>query len=286
MNNATTKKTNHFDFINYPILLLSITVILNLRNYVSSIINFFNTVITHPASIILSIISLATTFTSVILLVLLVLYGKGKLNNARQVVGIVIIATQAISLYYPIMTLIRNPYFFTSIFETPLVSCIVDIIICIFAIWSGITILKGSKTDKTFAVTFGIIIYLLAILAIFAAFSPAVSILDILKSLLFVMMYFNLPNLFDESTKNKTIITKKKVKVLAIVIAVILCIYAVANNAVHVGDNDERDEGVCASCGRSWEAGDPSKNYINIAKTGMCKNCENNYHSMKQFLDK
>lgn len=45
-------------------------------------------------------------------------------------------------------------------------------------------------------------------------------------------------------------------------------------------------EGVCKSCGRQFEAGDSGGNYMNIAKTGMCKNCYNNYNSMSEFLGK
>ena len=40
----------------------------------------------------------------------------------------------------------------------------------------------------------------------------------------------------------------------------------------------------CKSCGRSYPAGDDAGNFMNIAKTGMCKNCYNNYKSMSQFL--
>ncbi|MBQ9920882.1 MAG: hypothetical protein IJO52_01750, partial [Clostridia bacterium] len=114
----------------------------------------------------------------------------------------------------------------------------------------------------------------------------SLSIISLLKLLLFIMMFFNLPNLFNERTKNKTVITKKKIIVLAIVVAVVLCVYAVADDAIHGDRNDSNQSKItCGSCGRSFEAGDSSKNYINIAESGLCNNCESNYHSMKQFLD-
>lgn len=47
----------------------------------------------------------------------------------------------------------------------------------------------------------------------------------------------------------------------------------------------EKRDGECSSCGRTWSAGDIGGNYINIARTGMCNNCENNYHDMKGYLD-
>ena len=42
----------------------------------------------------------------------------------------------------------------------------------------------------------------------------------------------------------------------------------------------------CKSCGRSWEAGDVGGNYKNISRTGMCKNCYNNYNWAQGALGK
>lgn len=33
----------------------------------------------------------------------------------------------------------------------------------------------------------------------------------------------------------------------------------------------------CKSCGRTYEAGDSGGNFMSIARTGMCKNCYNNF---------
>ena len=50
--------------------------------------------------------------------------------------------------------------------------------------------------------------------------------------------------------------------------------------------NSNTGEGVCKSCGRKFEAGDTAENYMNIARTGMCNNCYNNYKSMSEALGK
>lgn len=47
-----------------------------------------------------------------------------------------------------------------------------------------------------------------------------------------------------------------------------------------------RDSNTCKSCHRSWEAGDSGGNFMNIARTGMCKNCYGNYNSLKGFIGK
>ena len=74
--------------------------------------------------------------------------------------------------------------------------------------------------------------------------------------------------------------------ILIAVISILLCSIITSSFKNSRDTNNKHKIAVCSSCDRSWEAGDTSKNYTNIAKTGMCKNCENNYHSMKQFLDK
>ena len=65
---------------------------------------------------------------------------------------------------------------------------------------------------------------------------------------------------------------------LAIFIPVFILVMSFAMN-----QNDDR-AGTCKSCGRSWNAGDSNGNYRNIAQTGMCNNCENNYHDMKDLV--
>ena len=42
----------------------------------------------------------------------------------------------------------------------------------------------------------------------------------------------------------------------------------------------------CKSCGRTYEAGDSGGNYMNIARTGMCKNCYNNFKWAQDALGK
>ena len=51
------------------------------------------------------------------------------------------------------------------------------------------------------------------------------------------------------------------------------------------GAHDSSIGGLCKSCGKQYEAGDEAGNYMNIAKTGMCKNCYNNFNDLKGFLD-
>jgi len=43
------------------------------------------------------------------------------------------------------------------------------------------------------------------------------------------------------------------------------------------GGSSHHSTNTCKSCGRSYEAGDSGGNFMNIARTGMCKNCYDNF---------
>lgn len=51
------------------------------------------------------------------------------------------------------------------------------------------------------------------------------------------------------------------------------------------GSSGERDVAECGSCDRKYYAGDVGGNYMSIARTGMCKNCYNNYKFTQETLD-
>lgn len=61
--------------------------------------------------------------------------------------------------------------------------------------------------------------------------------------------------------------------VLAILVVLAFSIFALGCNS----SSGSTSSNTCASCGRSWNAGDPGGNYMSIAKTSMCKNCYNNF---------
>ena len=83
-------------------------------------------------------------------------------------------------------------------------------------------------------------------------------------------------------------IKKKSRKSLIVMIGIIALALIVVLGMVlsgTEGTNSSDSENTCGSCGRSWSAGDSGRNYRNIARTGLCKNCEANYHSLKDVLD-
>lgn len=73
-----------------------------------------------------------------------------------------------------------------------------------------------------------------------------------------------------------------------ILIFFIICIIAVAALTLFMDATSDGSSGgntnTCKVCDRSWSAGDSGGNYRNIARTGMCNNCESNYHWAEDAL--
>ncbi len=71
-------------------------------------------------------------------------------------------------------------------------------------------------------------------------------------------------------------------KVVAVILVIVMCFsFCACGSSSSSGGHKT----TCKSCGRTFEAGDAAGNYMNIARTGMCNNCEGNYHAMKGYLD-
>ncbi len=71
---------------------------------------------------------------------------------------------------------------------------------------------------------------------------------------------------------------KSFLKIFLPIFAVIMIFFA-CNMTSDVSFSDSRS---CGSCHREWTSGD---DYRNIARTGLCNNCENNYHTFKWVLE-
>lgn len=59
---------------------------------------------------------------------------------------------------------------------------------------------------------------------------------------------------------------------IVIIILTALVLLIISNKGGYTSDS-----ATCKMCGRSWKAGDTGGNYMSIALSGMCKNCETNY---------
>ena len=89
-------------------------------------------------------------------------------------------------------------------------------------------------------------------------------------------------NMFKEESSGE--ITKGKVKALIAIVAAALVLPLIFNIGSGFGSSGGTHERTCASCGRSFEAGDAAGNYMNIAKTGFCNNCDDNREFFEWIL--
>lgn len=80
--------------------------------------------------------------------------------------------------------------------------------------------------------------------------------------------------------------SKTAVKIISIFLLVVLActmLFGSCSSGCCAGGGSSS---TCGSCGRTYSAGDIGGNYKSIARTGFCKKCAGNYHSMEQFRGK
>ena len=65
-------------------------------------------------------------------------------------------------------------------------------------------------------------------------------------------------------------------KTIAIILVLVL-ILSLLTACVGGSSSGSHKTATCKSCGRTYEAGDSGGNFMNIARTGMCKRCYNNF---------
>ena len=65
--------------------------------------------------------------------------------------------------------------------------------------------------------------------------------------------------------------------VAAVIVIILVLVLLIGSCGGSGSGGGATRKNTCKSCGRSYEAGDAGGNFMNIARTGMCKNCYNNY---------
>ena len=63
--------------------------------------------------------------------------------------------------------------------------------------------------------------------------------------------------------------------ILGAIAVLIIIIFLASNNSG--SSSSKYSTNTCKSCGRTYEAGDSGGNFMSIARTGMCKNCYENF---------
>ena len=82
--------------------------------------------------------------------------------------------------------------------------------------------------------------------------------------------------------KGKNNLKKELKKILSIIL--IISLLFLLTSCISSGSSGSSRSATCKSCGRSFQAGDSAGNFMNIARTGMCNNCYNNFKTAQSAL--
>ncbi len=72
--------------------------------------------------------------------------------------------------------------------------------------------------------------------------------------------------------------------VIGVIILILIAAIGSCSSGGGGGSSHKVSTATCKSCGRTWEAGDDGGNFMQIAKSGMCKTCYNNYMWGKDYI--
>lgn len=281
-----------FEKMSFPMLLMiivSLTRVGSLLGQVKGLLTAVKLYRTLPMTLCNFVVFIAPFVFALILI--LEKTGEGK--SAKKVVGITAVITAVctlVTIYSQARVFLANPALLENIYEfvvkSPAYSLLVNLLMSIMLLKIGFGILKDKGVPRRLGLLFGICVFLIAYTGIIASFENTGKLLSSFYNVLYFTALFYLPRLYDESKVATTAINGKKVKVLLVVLLAMGILYGIGMGSVSDPSGGSGKTNTCASCGRTYQAGDPGKNFINIAQSGMCNNCENNYHTLKPFLGK
>lgn len=298
---ATSKKVQFSELIkkhfNYPMLLLAIITIFNLRNIISSFIGIFSCLFTAPLSVFSALFSAVLTATPVVILLLLWLHRFQKTKNTKVLMGLFLIFIVLTTIYRAYPTII---YFFSNISqydaytiyaESPFISVLGIILNLVIYSISAIILLCNKKVPLIYYIIivisiivtlfFGILTQMIISMGYMSGSSGLIAaFIDVLTYIAF----WYIPKALNDSSSAE--LTKSKKKGIIAIATIVLFIYIVSSIAVGGGNSSSNvSTSTCGSCGRSYKAGDAGGNYMSIAKSGLCKNCNSNREYFEWIFD-
>ena len=148
---------------------------------------------------------------------------------------------------------------------------------------AAIALLSNAKRFTLYRVICGLCVVVILFSSTAAIMYHRTDILTVLGYVLLPIALWFVPAVLQDKTSAE--ITNLRLGVVIVVAVIALCVFVAGGSPGGSSISSSGKQNTCGSCDRSWPAGDDGGNFMNIAKTGLCKNCENNYHSLKQYLD-
>lgn len=278
----TLKELLH-TYFSYPMLLLAIYCVCNIKSMLSfyQMFSFRN--------IIGSIVTILYTFMPLALLVLLWLDRTGKLrkDTAKKIVLPAVsigFAWRTVNNVRGILYIMDDLNMYTFI-RSNMVTVVTDILVAILLLILTVFYLTGKEKIVLYR---GIAVLTISYSLFFGIVQQLVghgSLLEAALTALLVIALYHLPSLLKNARSVE--LNPKRTKSLGYIVAAVLLVFVLSGISIgfNSGSSSSSRTNTCSSCNRSWPAGDSGGNFMNIARTGMCNNCYDNFNSLKQFLD-
>lgn len=279
------------EHFNAPMLMLMIYSLANFRSILGSITRIVNTLMRSPLQIVSAVLNALITCFPLVLLVLMWLHRFEKVKKPDFWMGSLSLIAAVLTGYvrcgafiYFFANLPTNMYELISV--SPFLSILNYLLTILAYLFLGIILLQGKKGGVMFTMVYIIAIVTTLFFGILTQMTGDGSLISAFITAMLFIALFNIPKVILEP-KSKEVGKSGGLTALAVIV---LIVYLVSGSATGTlgggsGSYSSPSSNTCKSCGRSWNAGDSGKNFMNIAKTGMCNNCENNFHSLEDFLD-
>ena len=222
----------------------------------------------------------------IVVVVLLLILNKTK--GKEKLIGILFILRGIIGIVLTVLC-VSGSFIYQNEFKTIVFAgVIIAILRNIVFIMAGLGIIKGNADVPTKAKiillsAFYVVLYFINSIQNMKVIGTSYNSFSLLRIINFIVLILGLLHIGNAFFSEKDVKYVNSSSIIAIIVFVII-IFAISGGLGSSGGSSGRG-GTCKSCGRKFAAGDEGGNYMSVARRGMCKNCYNNYDSMKEFLD-
>ena len=286
-SSLTKQLKKHF---NMPMLMLAIYSLTTFRSIFRAILTVVNCLLYNPQYLVTALPNMMVALFPLILLAFLWLhrFEKAKRTAWMGVLALLMAVLTGYAWYGRFISFFTNlpvnMYELMSV--SPFLSILNTTLTILVYLFTGITLLLKKKNSTLFTGVLAIALATHFFFGILAQMTGDGSLISTFITAMYFIALFNTPKVVLEPRCKEI----EKNPGLTALVVVVLLVYFISGAITgtlggNSGNYGSSSRNTCRSCGRSWSAGDSGKNFMNIARTGMCNNCEDNFHSLEDFLD-
>lgn len=273
---------------NTPMMLVLIYCLVNFGFIIKAVLNIFTTLISNPTLVVWRLQSAIVACGPLVLLVLLWLHRFERIKKPSTWMGVLSSVAAVLTVTTQRGTMIMffenmPTNFYELISVSPFLSILNTALTAVVYLILGINLLRKKKNGALAMVCYVLAIGVTLFFGILTQMTGDGSLIKAFVTAMYFIALLNIPMLIQEPRSKE--IGKNTGLVALVVIVVIIYVISGAITGTIGGGGGSSSSNTCRSCGRSFQAGDSGGNFLNIAGSGMCNNCESNFHSLEDFLD-